>query len=55
MPENVQYELADGVATITLDRPSAMNSLTVEAKVELREALERAAADGSIQVQWASI
>jgi 2-(1,2-epoxy-1,2-dihydrophenyl)acetyl-CoA isomerase len=49
VPENVQYELADGVATITLDRPSAMNSLTVEAKVELREALERAAADPAIR------
>jgi len=49
VPENVQYELADGVATITLDRPSAMNSLTVEAKVELHEALERAAADPAVR------
>lgn len=45
MPESVQYDLTDGVATITLARPDAMNSLTAEAKTELREAVERAAAD----------
>ncbi len=30
MPTSVQYDLAEGVATITLNRPDAMNSLTVE-------------------------
>src|SRR6266702_120334 len=44
--DTVLYELADnGVATITLNRPEAMNSLTAQTKVALREALERAAAD----------
>jgi len=41
----VRYELADGVAMITLDRPAALNALTVELKVELLEAVRRAGAD----------
>jgi 2-(1,2-epoxy-1,2-dihydrophenyl)acetyl-CoA isomerase len=45
VPESVQYDLTDGVATITLARPDAMNSLTTEAKTELREAVDRAAGD----------
>ncbi|GLW62271.1 enoyl-CoA hydratase [Actinomadura rubrobrunea] len=44
--QTVLYEVADGVATITLNRPEAMNSLTVEMKEALRATLERAAADG---------
>ncbi|HEU5158073.1 MAG TPA: enoyl-CoA hydratase-related protein [Streptosporangiaceae bacterium] len=49
MSETVLYELRDGVATITLNRPDAMNSLTVEAKVALRAAVDRAAADGTVR------
>lgn len=47
MPESdsVVYELSDGVATITLNRPDAMNSLTVEAKEALLAAVERAKND----------
>ena len=41
----VRYEVADAVATITLDRPDALNALTVELKVELLEAVRRAGAD----------
>jgi 2-(1,2-epoxy-1,2-dihydrophenyl)acetyl-CoA isomerase len=41
----VRYELADGVATITMDRPDALNALTVELKVELLQAVRRAGAD----------
>jgi 2-(1,2-epoxy-1,2-dihydrophenyl)acetyl-CoA isomerase len=40
---------ADAVATITLDRPDAMNSLTAEVKVALLEALTRAAADQDVR------
>jgi 2-(1,2-epoxy-1,2-dihydrophenyl)acetyl-CoA isomerase len=47
VPESVQYDLADGVATITLARPDAMNSLTVAAKTELREAVEQARDDSA--------
>jgi 2-(1,2-epoxy-1,2-dihydrophenyl)acetyl-CoA isomerase len=45
----VQYDLAGGVATITLARPDAMNSLTAEAKTELREAVERARDDTAVR------
>ena len=49
MPESVQYELAEGVATITLARPDAMNSLTVETKTSLRDAVERARDDTAVR------
>jgi enoyl-CoA hydratase/carnithine racemase len=45
----VLYDLVDGVATITLDRPDAMNSLTAETKTALREALERARDDDAVR------
>jgi 2-(1,2-epoxy-1,2-dihydrophenyl)acetyl-CoA isomerase len=47
--ESVQYELAEGVATITLARPEAMNSLTAETKTRLREAVERAREDTAVR------
>jgi 2-(1,2-epoxy-1,2-dihydrophenyl)acetyl-CoA isomerase len=45
----VQYELVDGVATIALARPDAMNSLTAETKTELRRAVERARDDDAVR------
>ncbi len=45
----VAYDVADGVATITLARPDAMNSLDVATKVALREAVTRAAADEAVR------
>ncbi|HET8562196.1 MAG TPA: enoyl-CoA hydratase-related protein [Marmoricola sp.] len=42
---SVRYELEDGVATITLDRPGAMNGLDVATKESLLSAVRRAAAD----------
>ncbi len=39
------YEVADGVATVTFNRPDTMNSLTTDTKVALRDALHQAAAD----------
>jgi 2-(1,2-epoxy-1,2-dihydrophenyl)acetyl-CoA isomerase len=47
--ETVLYQVVEGVATITLNRPEAMNSLTVESKIALREAVERAAADPDVR------
>jgi 2-(1,2-epoxy-1,2-dihydrophenyl)acetyl-CoA isomerase len=47
--ESVLYDLRDGVAAITLNRPDAMNSLTVEMKVALRAAVERAAEDDTVR------
>ena len=41
MADTVLYEVSDGLATITLNRPEAMNALNTEAKVALRDALRR--------------
>ncbi len=41
----VAYDVTDGVATIMLNRPDAMNSMVTVAKVALRDALHTAAAD----------
>lgn len=35
----VRVDISDAVATITLDRPEALNSLTTEAKAGLLDAL----------------
>ena len=43
----VRYEAVDGVATITLDRPASLNSLTPEVMTDLTGALTRVVADGS--------
>ncbi len=45
----VLYDVADGVATITLNRPDAMNSLDVATKEALREAVTRAADDTAVR------
>ncbi|MEV5747509.1 enoyl-CoA hydratase-related protein [Actinoallomurus sp. NPDC052308] len=47
--ESVLYDLADGVATIRLNRPDAMNSLTTETKSALRAAVERARDDSAVR------
>ncbi|WP_310712901.1 enoyl-CoA hydratase-related protein [Nonomuraea sp. 3-1Str] len=45
----IRYDLTDSVATVTLDRPEAMNSLTAEVKSALLEALRRAAGDDQVR------
>jgi 2-(1,2-epoxy-1,2-dihydrophenyl)acetyl-CoA isomerase len=45
----VTYEVADGVATVTFDRPEGMNSLTLATKVALRDSLHAAAADSDVR------
>lgn len=49
MTDAVRYLVTDGVATITLDRPDSLNSLTVEAKLGLLSALQRAREDESVR------
>jgi 2-(1,2-epoxy-1,2-dihydrophenyl)acetyl-CoA isomerase len=49
MADTVLYEVHDGLATITLNRPEAMNALNIAAKVALREAVESAASDDSVR------
>ncbi|MEU7132185.1 enoyl-CoA hydratase-related protein [Streptomyces sp. NPDC046261] len=49
MADTVLYEVADGLATITLNRPDAMNALDTETKVALRDALHRAGGDTAVR------
>ncbi|MFF9621613.1 enoyl-CoA hydratase/isomerase family protein [Streptomyces griseosporeus] len=49
MADTVLYEVSDGLATITLNRPEAMNALNIATKVALREAAESAAADSAVR------
>ena len=49
MSDTVLLDVADGVATITLNRPDGMNALTVEAKVALGSAVASVAADDAVR------
>jgi enoyl-CoA hydratase/crotonobetainyl-CoA hydratase len=46
----VRYEVDDGVAVITIDRPEVRNAMNYEAAVELEAALDRLDADDSASV-----
>jgi 2-(1,2-epoxy-1,2-dihydrophenyl)acetyl-CoA isomerase len=48
MADSVLYEVSDGLATITINRPEAMNAMNTEAKVALREAVRSAAEDTAV-------
>ena len=45
----VLYDVVDGVGTITLNRPDAMNSLDIATKVLLRETVTAAAEDAAVR------
>ena len=45
----LHYDVADAIATITLDRPEALNALTVPVKTELRAALRAVARDRTVR------
>jgi 2-(1,2-epoxy-1,2-dihydrophenyl)acetyl-CoA isomerase len=49
MATSVEYDLANGVATLTLSRPDAMNSLDTATKEALLDALQTAAADSEVR------
>jgi 2-(1,2-epoxy-1,2-dihydrophenyl)acetyl-CoA isomerase len=49
MSNGIGYDVAGGVATITLDRPTSLNSLTVEMKIGLLDAVERAGSDDTVR------
>jgi 2-(1,2-epoxy-1,2-dihydrophenyl)acetyl-CoA isomerase len=49
MADTVLYDVTDGLATITINRPDAMNAMNVAAKVALRDALVAAAADAAVR------
>jgi enoyl-CoA hydratase/carnithine racemase len=48
--ENILYEAAAGVATITLNRPDRLNAWNTPMERELRQAVETAAADDGVRV-----
>ena len=48
--QQITYELADGVATITLDRPEQLNAYTAQMHHELIDALDRSDADDDVRV-----
>lgn len=49
MADVVLYEVADGVATVTINRPDRMNALTAEVLERLPIELRRAAADAAVR------
>jgi 2-(1,2-epoxy-1,2-dihydrophenyl)acetyl-CoA isomerase len=49
MSDGIDYVITDAVATITLNRPEALNSLTVVMKVALLAALQQAADDDGVR------
>jgi enoyl-CoA hydratase/carnithine racemase len=48
--ESLLYDVADGVATITINRPERRNALSWTVMTELREAFARAKADPGVRV-----
>jgi 2-(1,2-epoxy-1,2-dihydrophenyl)acetyl-CoA isomerase len=47
--QNIQLEIAEGVATVTLNRPERLNAFTVEMHAELREALKEIQRDKNVR------
>ena len=48
--ETISYEVRDGVARLTLNRPDRLNSFTVQMHEEVADALGRAATDEGVRV-----
>ncbi len=48
--DDIRYELADGIAKITIDRPEVRNAFRPETLIEISDALERAREDTSVGV-----
>lgn len=49
MPQPLLFELSDGVATLTLNRPERLNALNRELRVALRDALQQAWDDPEVR------
>lgn len=48
--ENIQFDVTDGIARLTLNRPDKLNSFTGQMHAELRTALDRVQSDHAIRV-----
>ncbi|MEU5428097.1 enoyl-CoA hydratase-related protein [Streptomyces olivoreticuli] len=49
MADTVLYDVTDGLATVTLNRPDAMNALDIGTKIALRDVLGEAGADTAVR------
>ena len=50
MFKHLLYEVRDGIAILTVNRPSARNALNTETLTELRQAVDRIKADSALRV-----
>ncbi len=50
MTDPVRYEVADGIATVTIDRPEQRNALSVAAANRLRELWDEIDRDADVRV-----
>ena len=48
--QNILFEINDGIARLTLNRPDKLNSFTVAMHLEVREALKQVQNDSSVRV-----
>jgi 2-(1,2-epoxy-1,2-dihydrophenyl)acetyl-CoA isomerase len=48
--ETIQFQITDGIAKLTLNRPDRLNAFNVEMHTETQDALGRARSDGSVRV-----
>jgi naphthoate synthase len=48
--EDIRYEVAEGIAKITIDRPEVHNAFRPETLIEISDALDRAREDGDVGV-----
>ncbi|MGI8698855.1 MAG: enoyl-CoA hydratase-related protein [Mycobacteriales bacterium] len=49
MPDTVRYDVAEGVATITMNRPESLNSLSRQMKTDLLAVLRQARGDDGVR------
>jgi 2-(1,2-epoxy-1,2-dihydrophenyl)acetyl-CoA isomerase len=49
MSDEILYDVAGGIGTITLNRPDAMNALDIATKEQLKAAVEQAATDDAVR------
>jgi 2-(1,2-epoxy-1,2-dihydrophenyl)acetyl-CoA isomerase len=47
--QTIRYEVADGVATITLNRPDVLNAANIQMLRELHDALEAVRTDAGVR------
>src|SRR5687767_8253869 len=48
--ENIKFQIKDGIALLTLNRPDKLNSFTQAMHLEVRSALDAVQADASVRV-----